>query len=188
MSIQKSSNIEDLLQRIREGDSGATSQLLEIAYGELRRLAHQVHDRNSNHNTLQPTAMVNEVCMKLIKTPNPDWQDQVHFFRVAATAMRNLLIDRARAKRAEKRGGNAERVMIETDAIAARVEEVDLVELDDTLTKLAELDNRLAQIFELRFLVGLSVERTAEVLGVSPRTIELDTRLLRAWMQKEMGG
>lgn len=187
MNIQEPNNIEELLQRIREGDSQATSQLLEIAYGELRRLAHQVHDRNSN-NTLQPTAMVNEVCMKLIKTPNPDWQDQVHFFRVAATAMRNLLIDRARAKRAEKRGGGGARVQLETDAIAARVEEVDLVELDDSLTKLAEMDNRLAQIFELRFLVGLSVERTAEVLGVSPRTIELDTRLLRAWMQKEMGG
>jgi RNA polymerase sigma factor (TIGR02999 family) len=188
MSVQEPNSIEVLLRRIREGDSSATSQLLEIAYGELRRLAHQEHGRNSNQNTLQPTAMVNEVCMKLIKTPNPDWQDQVHFFRVAATAMRNLLIDRARAKRAEKRGGNAERVMIEADAIAAKSELVDLVELDDSLTKLAAMDNRLAQIFELRFLVGLSVERTGQVLGVSPRTIELDTRLLRAWMQKEMSG
>lgn len=191
MSADQNAAITDLFKRIREGDPTATAQLLDIAYSELRGIAYNVFGNNSSDNTLQPTAVVNEVCVRLLKSTENNWNDQQHFFRAAAKAMRNILIDHARAKRAEKRGGEgghvgAVRVSLTLAAESAAPREVDLVALDDALSKLAAMDNRLGQIFELRFLVGLSVDRTAELVGISPRTVEMDTRLIRAWFQKEL--
>jgi RNA polymerase sigma factor (TIGR02999 family) len=187
MSTEQQTIVTELLGRIRTGDSSATAELLEITYGQLRGLAHGMMDPNQVDCTLQPTALVNEVCLRLLRTPGAGWDDAQGFFRVAARAMRNLLIDQARARRSAKRGGGMARVCLDgAEPQAAR--EVDLVALDDSLTRLAAMDNRLAETFEFRFLVGLSVERTAELLGVSPRTVELDTRLIRAWMKQELVG
>jgi RNA polymerase sigma factor (TIGR02999 family) len=145
-------------------------------------------DQPGGH-TLQPTALVNEACIKLLKSHEAGnaavWNDRKHFFRVAAKAMRNLLTDHARARKADRRGGAGVRVTLDGNDVA-RSNTVDLVELDETLTRLAALDDRLGRVFELRFLVGLSVERTADLLDVSSRTVELDTQFIRAWLQKEL--
>lgn len=188
MGTEQDPAIDALLARIRSGDAGATAQLLDIAYNELRGIAGNLFNKQANGHTLQPTALVNEVCLRLLKSPKDDWNDTQHFYRVAARAMRHLLIDHARAKRSQKRQGEGVRVSLEVAEGAAGPREVDLIALDDTLTKLATMDNRLAEVFELRFLVGLSVDRTAEALGVSARTVELDTRLIRAWLQRELYG
>ncbi len=186
MSQPADQDVTQLLERIRSGDDAATSELLGIAYHELRALAGHVWRDQPGDHTLQPTALVNEACMRLLKANANGWNDRKHFFRVAARAMRNLLTDHARAKNALRRGGHEIRVSIDNTQVASLDKGVDLVILNDTLTKLSDLDSRLGQIFELRFLVGLSVTQTAEIIEVSPRTIELDTQFIRAWLQKEM--
>jgi RNA polymerase sigma factor (TIGR02999 family) len=188
MSDSQDSAISALLSRIRSGDSHATAELLDIAYNQLRGIAGNLFADQQAEHTLQPTALVNEVCLRLLKSPKHEWNDQQHFYRVAARAMRQLLVDHARARGTQKRGAGNVRVALEMSNVPAQFLEVDLVALDDTLAKLAAMDSRLSQIFELRFLVGLSVERTASVLDVSARTVELDTRLIRAWMLRELYG
>lgn len=175
-----------LLERIREGDESATGELLDIAYSELRGIAGNLFRGQPGDHTLQPTALVNEVCLRLLRSDHADWADRKHFFCVAAKAMRNLLTDHARAKAAERRGGGNVRVSLDSTDTPAPTTEIDLVVLDETLTRLTAMDQRLGQTFELRFLVGLSVDRTADILDVSPRTVELDTQFLRAWLQKEL--
>ncbi len=188
---EASRNVTVLLDRIKSGDDAAAGELMGVAYEELRAIAgHVFRDQPAGH-TLQPTALVNEVCLRLLKSNEAgnaaEWNDRKHFFRVAAKAMRNLLTDHARAKKAERRGGGGEGVRVTLDGNdVARSSAVDLVELDETLTRLAALDDRLGRVFELRFLVGLSVERTADLLDVSSRTVELDTQFIRAWLQKEL--
>ncbi len=189
MANEGSANVTVLLDRIKSGDDAATNELMNIAYEELRAIAgHMFRDQPGGH-TLQPTALVNEACIKLLKSHEAGnaaaWNDRKHFFRVAAKAMRNLLTDHARAKKAERRGGAGIKVTLDGSE-ASKSNQVDLVELDETIARLAALDERLGRIFELRFLVGLSVERTAEIAEVSPRTVELDTQFIRAWLQKEL--
>ncbi|MBL8874208.1 MAG: sigma-70 family RNA polymerase sigma factor [Phycisphaerae bacterium] len=189
MANEGSPNVTVLLDRIKSGDDAATNELMSVAYNELRVIAGHIFKGQAGGHTLQPTALVNEVCIKLLHSQQAgnavDWNDRKHFFRVAAKAMRNLLTDHARAKKAERRGGGGIRVTLDGSE-ASRSNQVDLVELDETITRLAALDERLGRIFELRFLVGLSVERTAEIADVSPRTVELDTQFIRAWLQKEL--
>ncbi|MEK6702866.1 MAG: ECF-type sigma factor [Planctomycetota bacterium] len=184
-----------LLARLRSGDQSAMGELLDIAYSELRGMAGNLFRDQPADHTLQPTALVNEVAARLLKAGqaggNMDWNDRKHFFCVAARAMRNLLTDHARARGAERRGGDGAgrrgvKVSLDTLELPAVSSEIDLVVLDETLTRLAKLDERLGRIFELRFLVGLSVEKTAEIVEVSPRTVEMDTRFIRAWLQKEL--
>lgn len=189
MANEGSANVTVLLDRIKSGDDAAANELMNIAYEELRAIAgHMFRDQPGGH-TLQPTALVNEACIKLLKSHEAGnaaaWNDRKHFFRVAAKAMRNLLTDHARAKKAERRGGAGIKVTLDGSE-ASKSNQVDLVELDETIARLAALDERLGRIFELRFLVGLSVERTAEIAEVSPRTVELDTQFIRAWLQKEL--
>ncbi|MBS0187453.1 MAG: sigma-70 family RNA polymerase sigma factor [Planctomycetes bacterium] len=184
------SNVTVLLDRIKSGDEAATNELMSVAYDELRAIAgHVFRDQGAGH-TLQPTALVSELCVRLLRSQEvgnaAEWNDRKHFFRVAAKAMRNLLTDHARAKRAERRGGEGVKVTLDGAREPAAASPIDLVELDDTVTKLAALDERLGRVFELRFLAGLSVERTAEIADVSPRTVEMDTRFIRAWLQKEL--
>jgi RNA polymerase sigma factor (TIGR02999 family) len=186
---EASRNVTMLLDRIKSGDDAAAGELMGVAYEELRAIAgHMFRDQPAGH-TLQPTALVHEVCLRLLRSNETgkaaEWNDRKHFFRVAAKAMRNLLTDHARAKKAERRGGEGVRVTLDGNDVA-RSSAVDLVELDETLTRLATLDDRLGRVFELRFLVGLSVERTADLLDVSARTVELDTQFIRAWLQKEL--
>lgn len=189
MANEGSPNVTVLLDRIKSGDDAATNELMSVAYEELRAIAGHIFKDQAGGHTLQPTALVNEACIKLLKSHDAGnaaaWNDRKHFFRVAAKAMRNLLTDHARAKKAECRGGAGIKVTLDGSE-ASKSNQVDLVELDETIARLAALDERLGQIFELRFLVGLSVERTAEIAEVSPRTVELDTQFIRAWLQKEL--
>lgn len=157
-----------------------------MAYSELRSLAGSVFRDQPTDHTLQPTALVNEVCMKLLKGERSGWNDRSHFFRAAAKAMRHLLTDHARARNAQCRRGGKVAVSLEGLDVPSAQGDLDLVVLDETLTRLAAQDPRLGEVFELRFLVGLSVERTAEIIGISPRSVESDTRFIRAWLQQEL--
>lgn len=180
-------NVTALLARVRGGDLQAKGVLLDLTYSELRALAGHLFRGQSANHTLQPTALVNELCLKLLGSDSSNWEDRKHFFSVAAKAMRNLLTDHARARNAERRGGDHVTIALgSADVPAPPSAGIDLIVLDETLTRLADLDPRLAQIFELRFLVGLSVDRAADIIGCSPRTVESDTRFIRAWLQKEL--
>lgn len=188
MSTPADHDVTRLLARIREGDGAATGELLNAAYADLRALAATLFGSENPGHTLQPTALVNEVCLRILKTPTPNWNDRKHFFCVAAKAMRNILTDYARAKNADRRGGGAARVPL--DSLAHEASDpsppVDLLALDSAIEGLAKFDPRYAQIFELRFLVGLTVEQTATVTDMSPRAIERDTRFIRAWLQRDL--
>lgn len=186
MHASERQDVTLLLDRIREGDAAAKGDLLNLTYAELRALAGSLFTDQPGNHTLQPTALVNELCLKLLRTSADGWNDRKHFFCVAAKAMRNLLRDHARAKKALQRGGGHMTISLASADTAAASNDIDLVVLDETLTRLTGLEPRLGQIFELRFLAGLPVERTAEILELSPRTVELDTRFIRAWLQKEL--
>lgn len=175
-----------LLNGAREGDAHALDELFDIVYGELKRRAH--YQRAGAAPTLGTTALVHEVYLKLSGSGR-DWNDRTHFMRVAARAMRQILIDRARRRVAEKRGGGVRAVTLEEMAVAAESPDgaADvLMALDEALVRLARQSERLAQVVELRFFGGLSVEETAEALGVSPRTVKRDWRLARAFLQDAM--
>lgn len=186
-------DVTQLVRRVSAGDDGALPLLLDAAYRELRAVAGNLFKDQPGDHTLQPTALVNELCVRLLDRDCSEWSDRKHFIRAAAAAMRNLLTDHARAKRAEKRGGGGATVTLDP-ALAPPVRGggggsagYDLVALDETLTRLTRTSERLGRVVELRFLAGLSVAQTADLLGVSERTVEIDTKLIRAWLQKEMG-
>lgn len=193
MSSEQPHDVTRLLARITDGDSAATGELLNAAYADLRAMAAVVFGSGQQGHTLQPTALVNEVCMRMLKTPNPGWNDRKHFFRAAARAMRNVLTDYARARNADRRGGGAARVSLDSMCIEgvaragdAQLELVDLLALDETIGRLAEFDEQIRQVFELRFLAGLTVGQTSAVLEVSERAVEQDSRFIRAWLQREL--
>jgi RNA polymerase sigma-70 factor (ECF subfamily) len=179
-----------LLDRVNAGDETATSELLNVTYRDLRALAAVVFRSEAAGHTLQPTAVVNEVCVRLMKAaPRADgWTDRDHFFKTAARAMRNILKDHARAKKALRRGGGAGgRVTLDSiEAPAHSDGGIDLIALDEVLEKLAAYDARLGTIFELRHLAGLSVEQAAAVTGYSQRTVERDCTFIRAWLRREL--
>lgn len=175
-----------LLGRVRAGDEAAMPALLEVAYVELRVIAGGLFKNQPDDHTLQPTALVNELCIRLLGVADPDWNDRKHFVRAAARAMRNLLTDHARARRAQRRSNGLATVSLTAADPAVAAEAVDLLVLEETLTRLAAMDQRLGEVFELRFLAGLSVERVADLLGVSERTVEVDSKFIRAWLKKEL--
>jgi len=185
MAGEPTQEVSLLLDRIRGGDESARRELLRAAYDELRGVAGNLFRDQPENHTLQPTALVNEVCIRMLGSKS-DWNDRKHFIRAAARAMRNLLTDHARAKRAERRGGDRTSVTIDTGHAAANSPAIDLLALDETIQRLGEQDPRLGDVFELRFLAGLPVAQTAELVGTSERTVELDTRFIRAWLQKEL--
>lgn len=184
----------ELLAQMRLGSDGertdAARRLLEVLYGELRSLAGSLFRGQASSHTLQPTALVHEAWMRLVDSSAAAADDRAHFLSLAATAMRHILVDHARAKSAAKRGGDRERVMVESQwgAIepAAGENPADVVALDDALTRLAALDERQAKIVEMRVFAGMTVDETAEALGVSPRTVDLDWRVARAWLTREL--
>ena len=160
---------------------------------ELRAIAGHLFKDQPRDHTLQPTALVNEVCVRMLKSDQASWNDRKHFIRAAAKAMRNLLSNHARDKQADKRGGmtvtlgglGGERGR-DTPAPLGSGQPLDLIVLDETITRLTEVDPRLGQVFELRYLAGLPVEQVADLLGVSERTVMLDAQFIRAWVQREM--
>jgi RNA polymerase sigma factor (TIGR02999 family) len=155
-------------------------------YDELRHLAAHYMRRERTGHTLQPTALVNEVYLRLVGGKEIHWQNRSHFFALAATQMRRILVDRARARRYQKRGGGATRFPLDEAVDVAEMRADDLVSLDDALTALAAFDERKSRVIEMRFFAGLSVEETAEVLRVSPETVKRDWRIARLWLRREL--
>jgi len=176
------------LQAWREGDQGALERLTSLVYQELRRLAHRYMARQRPGHTLQTTALVHEVYLRLVDVQGVAWQDRAHFFAVCAQMMRRILIDFARSRQYLKRGGGAVQVSFEEALAVPHKPPADLVALDDALSTLAGIDPRKAQVVELRFFGGLSVEETAEVLKVSPQTVMRDWNAAKVWLLRELSG
>jgi RNA polymerase sigma-70 factor (ECF subfamily) len=178
--------ITALLNEVSLGDRTAESQLISVVYDELRRVAarHMMHERY-NH-TLQPTALVNEVYLRLLRQQNIKWQNRAHFFGIAAQLMRRVLIEYARTRTAGKRGGVQRRVALEEHTVVLENKPTYLADLDEALTRLEQIDPRQTRIVELRFFGGLSVEEIATVLHISPRSVRRDWSSARAWLYGQM--
>ena len=175
-----------LLRAWSAGDERALDQLAPILYAELKRIARRYMTRERKEHTLQPTALVNEAFLRLVDVHGVQWQDRAHFFAMSAQMMRRILVNYALARGAGKRGGSARRVALEDAIIASPERDSQVVELDQALLQLAKLDPRKAQIVEMRFFAGLSVEETAAVLKVSPQTVLRDWSLSKTWLAREM--
>lgn len=175
-----------MLQDWSRGNRAAADSLVPFVYDELRRVAaNYLRGERSNH-TLQPTALVNEAYLKLIDISNISWQDRVHFFAVASNVMRQILVDYARARATDKRGGAAQTISLNEAISFSKESEVDLLSLNDALDRLAKLDPQQARIVEMRFFGGLSVEETALVLGFSTRTVKREWSFAKAWLHKTL--
>ena len=186
MTTSEPSEVTRLLRQFGAGNRSGVDKLFATVYQELRNLAAQFFQREPQGNTLQPTALVHEAYVKLVDQKNVDWQGQTHFFAVAAQAMRRILVDHARQRRAAKRGGRKKRVLLVEDLVAGFQPNDDLLAVDEVLSKLTLLDPRQAQMVELRFFGGLSVTEAAEVLGMSKRSAEREWTMVRAWLRREL--
>jgi RNA polymerase sigma factor (TIGR02999 family) len=169
-----------------KGDREALDRLLTAVYDELRSLAAAYLRAERPSHTLQPTALVHEAYMRLIDQRSVDWKNRAQFFGLAAQMMRRILVNHAEAKAAEKRGGGADRVTLNDAMNVSERQEVDVIAVDQALSRLAELDERQAQIVELRFFAGLTVEEIAEILGVSSPTVKRDWSMAKAWLKREL--
>ena len=172
----------------RGGDEPALSALIPLVERELHRIAQRCMAGERVGHSLQATALVNEAYLRLIDTRQMDWQNRAHFLAMAARVMRRILVDSARAKRNQKRGGGGVRITLHDDLLVPGDTSLDLVALDDALQTLAKMDERRSQVIELRFFGGLTVEETATVLKVSPDTVMRDSRLAKAWLAGELSG
>ena len=169
-----------------KGDEAALEQLIPAVYQELRRMAdHYLRGEDSGHS-LQPTALVHEAYLRLIDQTKVEWQNRAHFFGVAAQMMRRILIDHAKAKHRLKRGGTAVKVMLDENLNFTQERASELLALDDALQSLARMDERKSRIVELRYFGGLTVEDTAQVLGISDKTVMRDWNLAKAWLYREL--
>ena len=185
-------DITGLLKAWSRGDQGALEQLTPLVYAQLRLQARRYLRKEPPGVMLESTGLVHELYLRLTKAEHVDWQDRVHFFALCAQLMRRILVDAARARRAAKRGGTAERVehaSMDLDQVAASASNAgSLCALDDALEELRQIDPRRVQVVEMRFFGGLSVDETAAVLQVSPQTVMRDWRLARAWLARELRG
>jgi RNA polymerase sigma-70 factor (ECF subfamily) len=182
VTIPSQQDVTRLLVRLTDGDRGVLDELLPVVYGELRKLASSYLRRERVGHTLQPTALVHEAYMRLVDQTQVQWQNRAHFFGVAAQMMRRILVDHARAHEAEKRGGEFQKLSLDENIDVSGERDVNLVALDDALNLLAEIDPQKMKVVELRFFGGLSVEETAEVLGVSAPTVKRQWRMAKAWL------
>jgi RNA polymerase sigma factor (TIGR02999 family) len=180
--------LDELVARASAGDRPSLDTLLPLVYDELRRLAAVYLRRERPGQTLQPTALVHEAYLRLLKDRPDRWQNRAHFCAIAAHSMRQILIERARARDAQKRGGGGAKVTLDEALIAGAPRPIDFLALDAALDRLAALDAEQARIVELRFFGGLSVEETAEALGSSPATVKRRWALARAWLARELEG
>jgi RNA polymerase sigma-70 factor, ECF subfamily len=180
-------DVTALLRAWGKGDEGALERLIPLMHQELRRVARRCMAGERPGHTLQATALINEAYLRLVDAQQVDWQDRTHFVAVAARLMRRILVDFARSKRYQKRGGGAVQVTLD-EAMLVLERGRDLVALDEALEALAKFDERKSRVIELRFFGGLSVEETATVLRVSADTVMRDWRLAKAWLMREMKG
>lgn len=181
-----SGEITQLLAAVRRGERDALERIFPLVYDELHAVARRQLNRRRSGETLNTTALVHEAYLKLVDQTRAEWQDRSHFMAVAAVAMRHILVDYARRRTAHKRGGHEQPVLLDevTPSIEARAEEI--LAIDEALTALAGLNDRLAKLVELRFFGGLTVEETAEVLGVSERTVKREWRKARAFLYRAL--
>lgn len=179
-------SITQLLIDWRDGDESARDKLFPLVYAEMRRLAHSYMRKERAGHTLQTSALINEAYIRLVDHKGMRWQNRAHFYAIAAQAMRRILVDRARHHLAARHGGSSRRVDIDQAALVTAERAPEIIALDDALTALAALDARQAQIVEMRYFVGLSADETAEVLGVSPVTVNRDWRAAKLWLLKEL--
>jgi RNA polymerase sigma factor (TIGR02999 family) len=175
-----------LLQDWCRGDRTALDKLMPLVYDELRRLAHRYMVREHVGHTLQTTALVNEAYLRLIDAGQVEWKDRAHFFAISANLMRRILVEFARSRGSRKRGGDVCKVELDEAFIPSPGRDTDLVALDDALNALAEIDSREAKVVELRFFGGLSVDETAEVLGISDKTVMREWNLAKVWLLQEL--
>jgi RNA polymerase sigma-70 factor, ECF subfamily len=176
--------VVELLRQWRQGDQSAYDRLFPLVYGELRRLARAQFRREHPGHSLQPTLLVHEVYLRLVRA-DVDWRDRTHFLSVAARVMRRILVEHARSKAAKKRGGNDLRVTL-TDIASDGANPVDVLMLDAALERLRELDSRQAEVVELCYFSGLTYPEIGDVLGISEATVDRDLRHARAWLRREL--
>jgi RNA polymerase sigma factor (TIGR02999 family) len=185
MGNNSSNEISRLLADWSKGDDVALEQLMPLVYDELRKMAHGYMKRQPSGHTFQTTELIHETYLKLAKQEHQSWQNRAHFFGVAASAMRHILVDYARSKHSQKRGGWQERVTL-SDVIGSTDLSKDIVALDDALNALAALDERKGRVVELKYFAGITNEEIAEVLKVSIDTVKRDWRFARTWLLREM--
>ncbi len=179
-------SITPLLIEWREGDETALNRLIPLVHEELRRLAHHYMRRERPGHTLQTTDLINEAYIRLVDHKGMRWQNRAHFYAVAAQAMRRILVDHARSRSYLKRGGDKRRVTLEEVTDLAQDKAAEMIRLDDALTQLTFLDPRKSKVVELRYFGGMSVEETAEVLGISPVTVMREWRTAKGWLLRAM--
>jgi RNA polymerase sigma-70 factor, ECF subfamily len=179
-------DITVLLSELRAGNRSAESRLMPLVYSELRRVARRYMRNERPDHTLEPTALVHEAYLRLVGQREINWQNRAHFFGVAAQLMRRILVDHARARKAEKRGGHESKLALDEGLAFTEEKSAELLALDEALTRLSQRDPRLGRAVELRFFAGLSEEEAAEVLGISTRTVKRDWQTARAWLYKEI--
>lgn len=178
--------VTGLLLKWGQGDEAALAQLTPLVYDELHRIARKHMGHEAVGHSLQATALVNEAYLRLVDAQDVSWKDRTHFLAVSARIMRHILVDHARARRYQKRGGGVDRVTFDEGLVVAHEPTQDFVALDDALEALARFDERKSRVIELRFFGGLTVNETASVLKVSPDTVMRDWRLAKAWLQREL--
>jgi RNA polymerase sigma factor (TIGR02999 family) len=186
ITVTRLSDVTQILDSIRKGDSKAADELLPLVYAELRKLAAYKMAQNAAGHTLQPTALVHEVWMRLAGSENPTFENRAHFFAAAAEAMRHLLIDNARRKLARRHGGGLQRMDLENVDIAAPAGEDHLLAVNDALDRLAASNPVQAQVVKLRFFVGMTAAESAEVLGLSERTVKQYWSHAKTWLYHEI--
>lgn len=186
--MMEAADVTRLLAAVSAGDKEALAALLPVVYKELRRhAAHLLKSERAGH-TLQPTALVHEVFLRLVKREHIEWKCRAHFFAMASQLMRSILVDYARTSRRRKRGGGAQRISLVEGLGLSVAQDADVLAIDEALKQLALVDPRQAEIVAMRFFGGLSVEEVAAVLGVSKRSVEAEWTLIRAWLRRELTG
>lgn len=185
--MNEAGDITELLHRFQNGDEEAQELLIDAVHGELHEMAARYMRREKSDHTLQATALVNEAYLKLVDLKSTTWKDRAHFYSVAARVMRSILVDHARKHLAGKRGGAFEKLPLNESIVFTPGRSSQIVQLDEALTRLALADVRASRVIELRFFGGLTVEESAEVLQVSPRTVKREWLFARAWLRTEFG-
>jgi RNA polymerase sigma factor (TIGR02999 family) len=188
MPVPSKDEITQWLTAYQKGDPVALEKVLPLVYDELHRLAMRGFSRERSGHTLQPTALVNEVYLRLVSQRKGTWQNRAQFFAIAAQMMRRILVSHARARQAAKRGGAEQRITLTEEVAVTPQRDVNLLALDEALKKLEAIDLEKSRMVELRFFSGLSVAETAEVMGVSPRTIDRQWQTAKAWLYREIAG
>ena len=186
MATPSRKDITGLLIDWGKGDQEAFNDLMPMVYDELRRLASRYLRHERRGHTLQTTALVHEAYLKLVEQKHASWENRVQFFAAAAKVMRHILVDYARSRRAFKRGGDFCRLSLDEAVLSSEEKDADLLTLNEALNSLAAIDTQQSRVVELRVFGGLTVEETAEVLGVSPRTVKREWSMAKAWLHKQM--